>query len=84
MSKKEKLIARLKGMPKDFTFDELETLLNYFGYELSSKGKTSGSRIMFVSSAYGNIMLHKPHGRKELLKYQIKQIIEILVKEELI
>lgn len=68
MSTKEKLIARLKGKPKDFTFDELETLLNYFGYELSSKGKTNGSRIMFVSSVYGNIMLHKPHGRKELLE----------------
>lgn len=84
MSKKEKLILRLKEKPKNFTFEELKTLLNYFGYELLSKGKTSGSRIMFTSSRYGSIMIHKPHGRKELLEYQLKQIIEILTKEGLI
>ena len=33
MGKKEKLIARLKGRPKDFTFDEAETLLRYFSIE---------------------------------------------------
>ena len=30
------------------------------------------------------IILHKPHPRKELLSYQIKQIIEILSEEGLI
>lgn len=48
MGTKEKLIRRLQNRPKDFTFDEAKTLLNYFGYNLSNKGKTSGSRIMFV------------------------------------
>ncbi len=31
MSKKEKLIARLKEMPKDFTFDEVVQLMGYLG-----------------------------------------------------
>lgn len=30
------------------------------------------------------ILLHKPHQRKELLDYQIKQLIEILEQEGLI
>ena len=32
MGQKEKLIQRLKSKPKDFTFEEAETLLKYFGY----------------------------------------------------
>ena len=35
MGQKEKLIQRLKSKPKDFTFDDAETLLkyvNYYGY----------------------------------------------------
>lgn len=52
MSKKEKLIQRLKTRPKDFTFDEAETLLRYFGYRRSDKGRTSGSRVMFVSDFF--------------------------------
>ena len=31
MGQKEKLIQRLKSKPKDFTFDDAETLLNYLG-----------------------------------------------------
>ena len=52
MSKKEKLIAKLKSDPKTFTFDDAETLLGYFSYIRSNKGKTSGSRIMFSSEKY--------------------------------
>ena len=83
MGKKEKLIARLKSNPKDFTFEEMETLLIALGFEKSNKGKTSGSRVKFMKDDIP-IILHKPHPRKELLAYQIKQIIEILEKEELI
>ena len=45
MGQKEKLIERLKAKPKTFTFDDAESLLRYFGYERSNKGRTSGSRI---------------------------------------
>lgn len=84
MGKKEKLIQRLKSRPKDFSFEEAETLLSYFEYVRSNKGKTSGSRVMFVNEKYAPIMLHKPHPRKELLNYQVKQLIEILEQEGLI
>lgn len=84
MGQKEKLIARLKSRPKDFTFDEAETLLKYFDFDRSNKGKTSGSRIMLVSPRHGSILLHKPHPQKELKMYQVKQLSDFLEQEGLI
>lgn len=81
MDQKEKLIKKLLSKPKDFTFTEAETLLNYFAYIRSNKGKTSGSRIMFVNDGHSPILLHKPHPRKELLMYQVKQLIAVLKQE---
>ncbi len=85
MGKKEKLIKRLKSRPKDFSFDEAETLLNFFGYRRSNKGKTSGSRVMFSCDEHSVvIMMHKPHPDNILKDYQIKQLIELLSQEGLI
>lgn len=84
MGKKEKLLKRLLSKPKDFTFEEMETLLGYFGYVVFNKGKTSGSRIMFVSDSHASILLHKPHSRKEFLNYQISQVIDLLSQEGLL
>ncbi|MGE4272956.1 MAG: type II toxin-antitoxin system HicA family toxin [Desulfitobacterium sp.] len=53
------------------------------GFELSNKGKTSGSRMKFLKDNIV-ISLHKPHPRKELLEYQIKQVLAILEQEDLI
>ena len=84
MGKKEKLIKRLKSKPKDFTFEEAENLLKYLEYKRSDKGKTSGSRVIFKKSKHEAILLHKPHPRKELLDYQVKQLLETLEKEGLV
>lgn len=85
MGRKEKLIAKLTSNSKAFTFDDAETLLGYFTYYRSNKGKTSGSHVMFVSDTYNTkILLHKPHPRKELLAYQVKQLIEQLEQEGLL
>ncbi len=84
MSKKEKLIKRLKSRPKDFTFEETENLLKFFGYECANKGHTSGSRIIFKGQKHAPILLHKPHPRKTLLDYQVKQLLDILEQEGLI
>lgn len=84
MGKKDKLIQRLKSKPRDFTFEEAEILLRYCSYSLYNKGKTSGSRVAFVSEGHPTIFMHKPHPRNELLDYQIKQLLEILEQEGLI
>ena len=83
MGKKEKLIEKLKTVPKDFTFEEMQSLLLFLGFEISNKGKTSGSRVKFIRGDIP-IILHKPHPRKELLEYQVKQILAILEEEGLI
>ena len=84
MGQKEKLLLRLKTRPKDFTFDEAETLLHYLGFSRSNKGRTSGSRVMFVHPDHPPILLHRPHPRKELLSYQVNQLIEYLEQEGLL
>ncbi|MBR6332303.1 MAG: type II toxin-antitoxin system HicA family toxin [Dehalococcoidales bacterium] len=85
MGQKEKLISKLLSNPKDFSFEELEKLLNFFSYIKKEKGRTSGSRVMFINEkTKAKLTLHKPHPRKELLNYQIKEIIEHLKQEGLL
>lgn len=85
MGQKEKLIKKLKSKPKNFTFDEAETLLGFLSYLPDNKGKTSGSRILFYNeNSKSKIILHKPYPRKELLEYQVKQLIAKLEQEGLI
>ena len=85
MGQKEKLIAKLRSKPRNFTFDDAETLLGLLTYHRSNKGRTSGSRVMFSSDSHAaKILLHKPHPRKELLEYQVKQLVEVLEQEGLI
>ena len=80
MGTKEKLIDRLKSQPKDFTFDEAERLLALFGYVKSSKGKTSGSRVMFIDDQNRKILLHKPHPGNIMKIYALKEIMEKLTR----
>lgn len=81
MSKKDKILKRLKSKPTDFTYNELRTLLNYLGFIESNKGKTSGSRVIFFSKALNEVIkLHKPHPNNIIKEYQIKQLITTLKK----
>ena len=80
MGTKEKLVDRLKSQPKDFTFEEAERLLTLFGYTKSNKGKTSGSRVMFIDEQKRKILLHKPHPGNVLKTYALKDIIEKLIR----
>ena len=80
MGTKEKLVDRLKNQPKDFTFEEAERLLTLFGYTKSNKGKTSGSRVMFIDEQKRKILLHKPHPGNILKTYALKDIIEKLIR----
>lgn len=47
MGTKEKLRERFMKQPSDFTFEEMQHLLEGYGYKKSNKGRTSGSRIIF-------------------------------------
>ena len=80
---KKQAITRLKSEPKDYTFDELEKLLKSLGFNISNKGRSSGSRVAFVHDKVV-ISLHTPHPGNVLKRYQIKQVIEVLSREELV
>lgn len=83
MSKKDKLIKRLLKKPKDFTFDEMESLLSYFDYELKQGGTGSGVKFMKVGSN-DVINFHKPHPNGILKRYVLDQVIEKLRKDGLL
>ena len=83
MSRKDKLLEKLLQKPKDFTFDEMVTLLTSMGFSFHNRGKTSGSRVCFTNQKV-TIILHKPHPGNELKRYQIKQIRDVLQKEGLL
>jgi len=79
MSKKEKIIERIKSKPKDFTYDEAKRLLENLGFVEDNKGKTSGSRVVFRNEEFlERIELHKPHPINILKRYQINTIISVL------
>lgn len=74
MSKREKLLARLKDKPKDFTWDEAKTLMCGYDFDLL---KASGSRRKFFHKEKNIIIIiHKPHPHNVLLAYQVKDLIE--------
>lgn len=83
MSKKDKLIDRLLKKPKDFTFDEMESLLSYLGYELKQGGIGSGVKFIRVGSNEV-INYHKPHPSGILKRYVLEQVIEKLRKDGLL
>lgn len=79
MSTKEKLIERFLRQPKDFTYQELSRLLNGFGYVEETKGKTSGSRVLFFNKEKEHaIMLHKPHPGNIMKAYATKYVLQEL------
>lgn len=83
MSQKKKLIERFCLLPKDFTYDELRTMLNSLGYEEDTSG--DGSRVRFYNEALNSIInLHKPHPGNIVKMYILKQIKQKLKEEELI
>lgn len=83
MSKKDKLIGRLLKTPKDFTFDEMKSLLLYFGYELKQGG--TGSGVKFIKDGSNEVInFHKPHPNGMLKRYVLDQVIEKLRKEGLL
>lgn len=78
MGQLEKKISRLKSKPKDFTWEELKTLLIRLGFILKSKGKTSGSRVSFVNEKKDIISLHRPHPKNIINIGTLKDVIQKL------
>ena len=79
MGQIEKLKEKILKVPADLTYDEMKKFLNNLGFEEVTKGKTSGSRVMFYRKEDKvSILLHKPHPGNILHKYAVRQTIETL------
>ena len=85
MNKKEKLIKRFRTLPRDFTFEEVVSLFQSFGFELENKGATSGSRIKFYNEADQNAyIMHRPHPSNIIKGYMIRDILNFMMKNNYI
>jgi hypothetical protein len=84
VSRKEKLIKRPLARTKDFSWDELISLLAILGFEEVATGKTGGARRRFIHPHGVVLVLHKPHPQNILKRYQVEQVIELLQVEELL
>ena len=77
MGKIEKAKERLKAVPSDYTYDEARTLLSHIGFTEYTKGKTSGSRVIFIKGD-SRILLHKPHPGNVMKQYAVRQLVDAL------
>ena len=85
MTQKEKLIGRIRQLPKDFTFSELETLLSQLGFVVDNKGKTSGSRIRFYHPEKKlQYLAHKPHPTSVIKPKALKDLLDYLTENNLL
>lgn len=71
----DKRLERLLARPKDYTWDELTSLLKHYGYKLRN-GK--GSRRRFIDDEKQKILLHEPHPGNILKEYMIDDVIDRL------
>ena len=83
MSTKEKLLMRFRHLPADFTFDEVVRLFALYGFKLSNRGGTSGSRVAFIKGD-NCFMMHRPHPGNVVKKGTLKGILEYLDSKELL
>ena len=82
MGRRDKLIAKLKTIPADFTWQELTALLKTLGYQ---EVQGSGSRVKFDNGNTDQMInLHKPHPGNIVKRYALRQLIEKLVQGKLI
>lgn len=82
MTKFDKLQSRFLTRPKDFTYNELQRLMQGLGFK---EQQGSGSRVIFTNDRITHIIkLHKPHPGNILKRYQIDLIIQELKQNGLI
>jgi hypothetical protein len=79
MTKRQRALDRLLTKPADYTWSELRSLMEGFGYELQAVG---GSGRKFVDPISGSgLFIHQPHPSSILKAYQVKLAIQFLRNE---
>lgn len=82
MRRVQKTLVRLKSRPKDFTWGELQTIMNHLGYE---ELRGSSSRRKFVNTQTGALVsLHEPHPSTIMKRYAVEIILDHLKEQSLL
>ncbi|MBI2251160.1 MAG: type II toxin-antitoxin system HicA family toxin [Armatimonadetes bacterium] len=85
MNKIEELLERFLSKQKDFSYSELEEILNNFNYKKIVKKNISNSRISFFNKKNKYVIsLDNPDSQGELKIYQLDYIEEELKNKKLI
>jgi hypothetical protein len=74
MSKKEKLLDKIKNNPKAVPFDDLDNILIWYGF----KKRSSGSGTSHVYYTFGMHHISVPYKRPYVKDIYVKQILDIL------
>nr|WP_319513827.1 type II toxin-antitoxin system HicA family toxin [uncultured Cohaesibacter sp.] len=81
MGKTEKLLSKLAECNGPFSFRDMCTLLGRLGYEMSTKGKSSGSRVSFYNREFDHLILtHRPHPGDEMINGAVEEIKDRLTE----
>lgn len=79
MTRADKLIAQLLCCPSTYRFADFLKVMASYGFEMDTKGRTSGSRIRFYRQSDGRIfVMHAPHPSDELTAGTIRNIVRFL------
>jgi len=79
VSKHEKALRRIASRPKDFTWQELVSLMTGLSFTIEKAG---GSGRKFVRAETGAVLfIHEPHPDRTLKAYQVKDAIDLLKRE---
>ena len=79
MSIRDKLTKRLLKIPSDFTYGELQKVLNDYGFEEYTGGRTTGSAVKFLKEKTGEkIYIHKPHPGSIVKQYVLQEVARMI------
>ncbi len=79
MSRLEKALRRIAAEPKDFTWQELVSLMTSLGYRLEAG---AGSRRKFKRAELRPpFNIHEPHPNGILKMYAVRQTVKYLISE---
>lgn len=80
MSKRDKLLEKVRRNPKDVTFKELDQLLQSFGYELM---RTKGSHSIYRRPGARPITVarRQPHVHSDAVKEVLRGIDDLLAED---
>lgn len=82
MSRRDKLLEKIRNNPKGVRFEELDKLLGWYGFERRQRRRGSSHYVYFRRTCPPlTVARHKPHIHSKTVKEALAILDEILEKE---